>query len=97
MMSDASTISQTGSSAEQQAVPERSWAAWYWTAFILCFFGLQALLWTSAISLVQKYPMRPAIDLTEGTTKLDSKSDPEVSLQVVAENSDAEQGVEVSK
>ena len=32
---------------------------WLWVAFILFFFGLQALLWTSALSMVRKHPIRP--------------------------------------
>ena len=36
-------------------------SCWKWSLFILMFFGLQALLWTSAIRLTNKYPSKPII------------------------------------
>ena len=42
------------------AVAEKR-AQWVWTGFILCFFGLQAVLWTVAISLTANDPSNPVI------------------------------------
>lgn len=32
---------------------------WLWIAFILFFFGLQGLLWTNAVRLARRHPVRP--------------------------------------
>lgn len=50
-------------------------SVWLWTLFILMFFGLQALLWTTAIRITRQYPAEPEISAHSNTATRQTPKD----------------------